>query len=71
MHYPTIAAASMNMNPQAADEDQVTVPMEMPSLTMTPDPVSPFGFAIIAALIGMGFGMVMAPWLENWYRRNK
>jgi hypothetical protein len=36
-----------------------------------PDPVSPFGFAVLASLVGMGFGMVIAPWLEKWNRRVK
>lgn len=34
-----------------------------------PDPVSPFGFAVLASLVGMGFGIVVAPWLEKWNRR--
>jgi len=35
----------------------------------TPNPVSPFGFAVVAGLIGMTGGMILAPWLERWYRR--
>ncbi len=38
-------------------------------LNPEPNPVSPFGFAVLAALIGLATGMVMAPWLEKWYRR--
>jgi formate-dependent nitrite reductase cytochrome c552 subunit len=68
MHYPTVAAASVGSNLATAD---TAVPLEMPPLHQTPDPVSPYGFAIIAALIGMGFGIILAPWLENWYRRSK
>lgn len=68
MHYPTIAAASVT-----GSEEQpsafANAPMEMPALQTAPDPVSPYGFAIIAALIGMGFGIILAPWLENWFRR--
>ncbi|MCP4428369.1 MAG: hypothetical protein GY803_28100 [Chloroflexi bacterium] len=67
MHYPTVAAASIDLSPPAADE--IAIPMEMPPLMMAPDPVSPYGFAVVAALLGMGFGIVLAPWLENWYRR--
>jgi hypothetical protein len=27
------------------------------------------GFSAMAGLIGLVGGMVMAPWLERWYRR--
>lgn len=33
-----------------------------------PAPVSPFGYAGLAGLVGLAAGMVMAPWLERWYR---
>jgi hypothetical protein len=69
MHYPTVAAAA-GVGSNLVTPNTIA-PMSMPQLNAAPEPVSPFGFAIIAALIGMGFGIVMAPWLENWYRRNK
>lgn len=31
--------------------------------------VSPLGFSAVAGLVGMATGMVLAPWLEKWYRR--
>jgi predicted CXXCH cytochrome family protein len=34
-----------------------------------PGPVSPVGFAALSGLIGMASGMILAPWLERWYRR--
>lgn len=37
-------------------------------LNPQPSPVSPIGFAALAALIGLAAGMVLAPWLEKWYR---
>jgi predicted CXXCH cytochrome family protein len=39
------------------------------SLAPEPDPVSPIGFSAMAALIGLTGGMVLAPWLERWYRK--
>jgi predicted CXXCH cytochrome family protein len=39
------------------------------SITPEPTPVSPLGYAILAALIGLAGGMVLAPWLERFYRR--
>jgi hypothetical protein len=35
----------------------------------TAEPVSPIGFAVLAGLVGMAGGMILAPWLERWYRR--
>ncbi len=38
-------------------------------LTPQPNPVNPIGFAGLAGLIGLAGGMVLAPWLEKWYRQ--
>ncbi len=43
--------------------------VEMPSISPEPTPVSPLGYAGLAALIGIGAGMVLAPFLERWYRK--
>ncbi len=40
-----------------------------PSLPVEPNPVSPFGFAVLAALLGTALGLILAPWSERWYRR--
>ena len=37
--------------------------------TEQPQPVSPVGFAVLAGLIGLAGGMVLAPWLERWYQK--
>lgn len=34
-----------------------------------PQPASPVGFALFAGLIGLAFGIVLAPWLERGWRR--
>ena len=34
-----------------------------------PSASSPYNFAILAALIGMAFGLVGSPWLERWQQR--
>lgn len=39
------------------------------SLALEPSPVSPLGFAVLASLVGMAAGMLLAPWLERWYAR--
>jgi predicted CXXCH cytochrome family protein len=45
-----------------------TPAVEMSSIMPEPTPVSPIGYAGLAALIGLAAGMVLAPWLERWYR---
>ncbi len=42
---------------------------EASGLSAEPSPVSPVGFATLAGLVGMATGMILAPWLERWYRR--
>ena len=44
--------------------------VETLSVVKEPEPVSPVGFATLAGLIGLAFGVVLAPWLERWHRRN-
>ncbi|HLC05091.1 MAG TPA: cytochrome c3 family protein [Anaerolineales bacterium] len=43
--------------------------VETLSVQPEPSPVSPVGFAALSGLIGMASGMILAPWLERWYRR--
>jgi predicted CXXCH cytochrome family protein len=45
-----------------------TPSVELSSIMPSPTPVSPIGYAGLAALIGLAAGMVLAPWLEGWYR---
>jgi hypothetical protein len=67
MHSPTEAfgleGTTSSVSAEPADE------MKLASLTPEPDPVSPIGFSALAGLIGLAGGMVLAPWLERWYRR--
>jgi hypothetical protein len=67
MHSPTEAIAadgtSAPVTNHAAD-------IQLASVTPVPDPVSPVGFSLMAGLIGLAGGMVLAPWLERWYHRN-
>jgi predicted CXXCH cytochrome family protein len=35
-----------------------------------PAPASPFGFALLAAVIGLAFGVIGSPWIERRYRRS-
>lgn len=38
-------------------------------VTAEPNSIGPVGFASVAGLIGMASGMILAPWLEQFYRR--
>lgn len=42
---------------------------QLGSVMPEPEPVSPMGFSALAGVIGLAGGMVLAPWLERWYRR--
>ena len=45
------------------------VAITVPSVNTQPAPVSPAGYAGLAALLGLAGGMVLSPWLERLYRR--
>jgi predicted CXXCH cytochrome family protein len=64
------AAQAVGTNPAAAANAAMVQPLQQAGLTTSePRPVSPVGYAGLAALIGLAGGMVMAPWLEKWYSR--
>jgi hypothetical protein len=50
------------------DTQQATfIPGITETLTTEPSPTNPFGFVLVAGLIGVVFGMVVSPWMERWY----
>ena len=67
MHSPTEAINTKEATPPIA----AAPAEEMKAASITPEPgsVSPIGFSAMAGLIGLAGGMVLAPWLERWYRR--
>ncbi len=79
MHGPgeAMAAAAMQVEETGGTPTPLPVPAtasESPQingagLNPQPNPVSPLGYAGLTGLIGLAAGMVMAPWLEKWYRR--
>jgi predicted CXXCH cytochrome family protein len=48
---------------------EVAPVVEATPVTSQPTPVSPVGYAGLAGLVGLAAGMVLAPWLERFYRR--
>ncbi len=63
------ASASPPEAAPSASADTTTPRLKEAGLTPEPYPVSPLGFATLAGLIGLAAGMILAPWLEKWYRR--
>jgi hypothetical protein len=43
--------------------------VETLSVVATPKPASPLGFAVLAGLIGLAAGVVIAPWLERFQNK--
>lgn len=66
MHSPTeaIGVTAVSAPVVAAP----TAEIKLASVTPEPDAVSPVGFSVLAGMIGLAGGMVLAPWLERWYR---
>jgi hypothetical protein len=43
--------------------------VETAGVSVDPSPVSPIYYALLSALIGMAFGLLVAPWIEKWYHK--
>ncbi len=68
MHKPGEALKTETSEPDAQTSiEQQNV--ELAAVTPEPGPISPVGFAGLAAMIGLAAGMVLAPWLERFYMR--
>jgi predicted CXXCH cytochrome family protein len=63
------AVGASQQNASVSSATAEPAPVQQAGLTPTPLPVSPLGYAGLAALIGLAAGMVLAPWLEKLYRR--
>lgn len=64
MHDPV----EVHPEPQATPEGNLAS-SEMTIVRSEPGPINPLGFATLAGLVGMATGMILAPWLERWYKR--
>lgn len=61
MHDPTVVQTNAPGGEPPQELDTMGVSAE-------PEPVNAGWFAIISGLVGMAGGMILAPWLERWYR---
>jgi predicted CXXCH cytochrome family protein len=64
MHYPLDRVST-----QQLPDTLMSSVLEGSSVAPEPNPASPVGFAILAGLLGLASGMVLAPWSERWIRR--
>ncbi len=65
MHDP----ASVHTDQPTPQPPDAMAAVETMGVSAEPQPVSPVGFAVISGLLGFGAGLVVAPWIERWYRR--
>jgi hypothetical protein len=64
MHDPS----AVHTDDSSVEPDALSA-VESAGVSLEPDPVSPMYFILLAALIGMAFGLLIAPWIERWYHR--
>lgn len=55
-------------------DSEVIVPeldaeVQTQGVSLDPNPVNPITFALISALIGMVGGLLLAPWIQEWYHK--
>jgi len=65
MHYPV----NNDGTPQNLTGEKMTTVMEDALVQPEPNPTSPVGYSLLAGLVGMASGMILAPWSERWVRR--
>jgi hypothetical protein len=72
MHAPgeAVAAAAIKVEQLGGTPTPEPSPVVTPDETTNnkPTPVSPLGYATIAAMFGLAGGVVLAPLLDRWYR---
>ena len=73
MHSPgdAVAAAAFKVEQLGgtATPEPTDVVTPVPSVTNSPTPVNPLGFAVVFGMLGLAGGMVLAPWLDKVYQR--
>lgn len=66
LHSPSGAMLAAAVTPASPDSGNSGGPI---TVSAKPQPVSPLGYAVFTGLIGLAFGMILAPWLERGMRR--
>ncbi len=68
MHDP-IDVHTNNLEPPADPELDAMASAANLGVSVDPEPISPIYYALVSALVGMAFGLLVAPWIERWYHR--
>lgn len=67
MHDPIEVHSQSGLNGIEIPKDFAEV--ETGGLSIAPNPVNPVSFALISALIGMAAGLLLAPWIQEWFHK--
>jgi hypothetical protein len=59
----------LSVHPEPTPTVDPMASVETLSVVATPKPASPLGFAVLAGLIGLAAGVVIAPWLERFQNK--
>ena len=67
--HDSVDAGSENSEPAQPEELDAMASAANMGVSIDPDPISPIYYALLSALVGMAFGLLVAPWIERWYHR--
>jgi hypothetical protein len=67
MHDPVTVHPAQS-EPETADSMSA---VEALAVTPNPVPVSPVGFTTLSGLVGLAFGVILAPYIERFNRRRQ
>jgi hypothetical protein len=65
MHDPT----DVHLDERSEPVIDAMASVETSGVSIDPSPVSPIYYALLSALIGMAFGLIVSPWIEKWFRK--
>ena len=68
MHEPVEVHADEMAPPAEPELDSMASAANL-GVSVDPEPISPIYYALVSALVGMAFGLLVAPWIERWYHR--
>ncbi|MFL7894313.1 MAG: cytochrome c3 family protein [Anaerolineales bacterium] len=68
-HVSQMHESTMVHEEPVEEELDPMVSAEVSSVLASPQPVSPIGFALLAGLVGLAAGVVLAPWIDRFQHR--
>jgi predicted CXXCH cytochrome family protein len=68
LHNTDVGAVIATPTPAPAADSMTSA--EHATASREPQPVSPLGFTTLSGLVGIAFGVIMAPYIDKVYRRN-